>query len=508
MAERVQDQQPRMDGGLNDVSDDIALQPNQLRRAINARLTDFGAATKRGGTRRTSSAALASASVLNGFTWTRDSGSPQILAVCNGALRTTSYGAFPWTWASQTGSLSTSVSPTFVQFRDAGGNDVVYLADGGALNKWNGTTLTTDIVGTTTVSRIAVHNERLWGVGHPTFSDSVFYSDLNNGDSYGNGATGGGQIVVRTFGDEVLVGLASVNTSLLLFHRRGISRITGYGQDDLTVAPQSVTADVGTIAAGSIVASGNVAFFISERGLYRCNEAEVAPVGTAETPDPLLPIIRQLTSAQFDKIRAVINRGTKELWITMPGFGCYVYHTTLNAWAGPWDGAYVAPDTTCLFETLNSEGLPVVLRGDADGWVSLCDAPNVFLDNVSADGTGGERYAMTLQFRRLYCGDDALAKSLRFGYLTAQLKGSNQTRVEWNTGESFGSWTLPPSTDETWGGAGTVWGTGTWGGAGSRSYRIQMGGTGYYVDITVIDSGTALPVFSRFTLEAFTLSRR
>ena len=52
--QRVTDQQPRMDGGLNDVSDDTALQPNQMRRATNLRLTDFGAATKRGGTQRTS----------------------------------------------------------------------------------------------------------------------------------------------------------------------------------------------------------------------------------------------------------------------------------------------------------------------------------------------------------------------------------------------------------------------------------------------------------------------
>ena len=506
--ERLQDQQPKMDGGLNDVSDDIALLPNQLRRAINARLTDYGAATKRGGTRRTSAAVLSAHAVLNGFTWAKDSGTQQILAVCNGTLRTTTYGAFPWTWASQSGALSTTVFPTFAQFRDTGGNDVVYIADGGLLNKWNGTALTTNISGTEAVSRITVHNERLWGIGNSSFPDSVFYSDLNNGDTLGNGALGGGQIIVRTFGDEALVGLASVNTSLLLFHRRGISRITGYGQDDLSVAPQAVTADVGTIAAGSIVASGNVAFFISERGIYRCNEAEVAPVGTAETPDPLLPIIRQLSAAEFDNIRAVLNRGTKELWVTMPGFGCYVYHTVLNAWAGPWDGAYVDPDTTCLFETLNTEGLPVILKGDERGWVSLCDAPNVFLDNVAAAGTGGTRYALTLQFHRLYCGDDALSKSLRFGYLTAQLKGSNQTRVEWSTGESFGSWTLPASTDETWGGPGTIWGTGTWGGAGSRSFRIQMGGTGYYVDVTVVDSGAALPVFSRFTLEAFALSRR
>lgn len=510
--QRLNDQQPKMDGGLNDVSDDSVLLPNQLRRTTNGRLTDYGAITKRGGTQRTSSAAISAHSVQNGYTWRKDSGTNEILAVVNGLLYTSSYGALPWTWTVQSGALSTTVTPTLVQFRD-GTNDVVYIADGGLLNEWDGAALTTNIAGTTAVTTIAVHNQRLWGTGNSTAPDSVFYSGLNNGESLGNagyGGTGGagGQIIVRTFGDEVIIGLASVNTSLLIFHRRGISRITGFGQDDITVAPQGVTADVGTISAGSIVSVGNLAYFISERGLYRCNEAEVSAVGTAETPDVLLPIIRQLSSAQFNLIRAVFNRGTRELWITIPGYGCYQYHTVLNAWSGPWDTGYVSPDTTALWETLNANGLPVILKGDASGWVSLCDAPNVFLDNVAAAGTGGTRYALTAQMHRMYCGDDAEAKAIRWIYLTAALKGSDQTRVEWNSGDSFGSFSLPPSTDETWGGTGTYWGTGTWGGAGSQSYRIPCGGTGYYFDISIIDSGEALPVFSRLQLETFALGRR
>lgn len=499
------DAQPSMVGGLNSVSDESALQPDQLRRAVNLRLTDYGAATKRGGTQRTSSNVLTNHPVLNGFTWRKDTGSPEILVVANGTLYTTTYGAFPWTYTARSGTLSTTQVPMFAKFRDAGGNDVAFIADGGLLNKWNGTALTTNISGTAAVESIVVHNERLWGIGG---GPRVFYSALNNGDTLGNAASGGGEIIVRTFGDETIVGLASINTSLLLFHRRGISRITGFGQDDITAQPAGVTSDVGTIAPDSIVASDNIAFFISERGLYRCNESDVSAVGTPVKPDPILPIIRTLSSAQFSTIQCVLNRATKELWISIPGYGCYQYHTVLDAWSGPWDGGYISPDTTCLFETLNTAGLPVVLKGDADGWVSLCDAPNVFVDNQGANGTGGTRYAMTAQLHRLYCGDDAEAKALRFGYLTAALRGSDQARVEWNTGSSFGSYTLPPSTDETWGGAGTTWGTGTWGGVGSQSYRIQMGGTGYYVDVTLIDSGEALPVFSRFQLETFALGRR
>ena len=504
---RLADQQPLMSGGLNSISDDIALTPTQLRKAINARLTDYGAVTKRGGTQRTSSAALASVPVLNGYTWRKDGGTQQIMVVCNGLLHTATFGAFPMTYTAQTGALSTTVPPEFVQFRDASA-DVVYIADGGTINKWNGTTLTTSgIGGTANVSSVVVHNERLWAAGDPSFPDSIFYSALNNGDTLSNGASGGGQIIVRTHGDETVVGLATVNTSLLIFHRRGISRLTGYGQDDITVAPASITADVGTIAPKSIVSVGNVAFFLSERGLYRCNEAEVMAVGSVETPDPLLPIIRSLTSVQFGNIRAQFNRATRELWITMPGYGVYVYHTILNAWSGPFDTGYTSPDTTALFETLDSAGLPILLKGDASGWVSICDAPSIYLDNVAANGTGGTRYSMTVQLHRMYCGDDALAKSLRWGYVTGNLRGADQCSVRWTTGTSTGSYALPPTAFGVWGtgvwNPATLWSTGS-----SKNYRIPMGGTGYYTDVEIIDSSAALPVISRVQLEQFSLGRR
>ena len=506
--ETVRDIQPSMEGGVNETSTEVMLQQNQLRRTVNARLTEFGAITKRGGLKRTAATLSSGNDIQNGFTWRKDSGSNEIMVVVNGGLKTSSYGSYPWTWATRSGTLSTTEVPSFAQFRDTSGNDVVYIADGGLLNKWDGSSLTTNIASTPNPKVIAVHNQRLWSCGNSSFPDSIFYSSLNNGDTLGITGSSGGQIVVRTFGDEEVVGLASINTSLLIFHDRGISRLTGYGQDDVTVSPTGVTADVGTIAPNAIVPFDNVAYFISERGLYRCNESEVAPVANAQTPDPILSIIRSLSSAQFANIRAVLNRGTKELWITLPGYGCYVYNTVLNSWTGPWDTGWISPNTTTMFETLNSSGLPIILRGDESGFVSECDATSVFVDNLNSDGSGGERYTMTAQFRRFYCGDDSLSKALRWGYLTASLKGSDQCRIEWSTGNDLGSFSLPVSYDETWGASGTTWGTGTWGGSGSQNYRIPMGGNGYYVDVSVIDSGEALPVLSRFQLEAFALGRR
>lgn len=72
MRERISDEQPRMDGGLNNVSDDASLLPTQLRVATNARLTEYGAITKRGGTQRTSVTALGSGS--SGFVLLEASG--------------------------------------------------------------------------------------------------------------------------------------------------------------------------------------------------------------------------------------------------------------------------------------------------------------------------------------------------------------------------------------------------------------------------------------------------
>lgn len=499
------DVQPSMEGGLNSISDDIVLLETQLRKTINARLTDYGAVSKRGGTQRMTSAVLSANPVLNGYTWRKDGGTQEILVVVNGVLYTATYGSFPRTFTSQAGALSTTATPSFAQFRD-GTNDVVYVADGGLLNRWDGTTFTVNLAGTASCSVITVHNERLWGCGSTSAPDSIFYSALNDGDSLGDASASGGQIVVRTFGDETTVGLASVGASLLIFHRRGVSRLTGFGQDDIEVTPEGITADVGTIAKHSIVVADTVAYFVSERGLYRANEQAVSAVGTKETPDPLLPIIRTLSSSEFDTIRCAWNRATREVWVSIPTVGVYVYHTQLQAWAGPWTGAYTSPDTTALFETLNSDGLPVMLRGDASGWVSLCDAPGENMDNVAADGSGGTVVDMTVQFRRLYCGDDTEAKALRYGYLTARLDGSAQAALAWASESVAASVALPVTTSGVWG-TGT-WGTGTYAGAGSGNYRGELWGNGTYFDVQFIDSGTGLPVVSRFQIQGFALGRR
>jgi hypothetical protein len=309
----MRDGQSSFAGGLNTVSDDSALQANQVRLAQNARLTEYGAITKRFGSVRLATAALG-ASVRNGFSWFRDNGDVQGLAISGNTLYTINMLATPGStaWSAvATATFSTTVTPTFAAFRNTAGNDVVFIADGGLLSFWDGTSATTDEPDTQDVTFLKVHNQRLWGAGSSAFPDSIFYSALNDGQKFAH--DGGGQIVVRTFSDEKIVGLASVGSSLLIFHRRGISRLTGFGQDDTTVQPEGVSSQTGTIAPLSIVETDGAAYFISDRGAFIASEGGVAPLGSPASPDPILPLVKNLSTTSLANVRGVLSRKTQEI---------------------------------------------------------------------------------------------------------------------------------------------------------------------------------------------------
>jgi len=508
----VRDAQMSFAGGINTVSDDIALQPNQIRLAQNARLNEYGAIEKRGGTVKVSTNNPSSSAVQNGYGWVRDNGSAYSLVIANGTFYYLQFAAgssLPATsWSTAAGTFSASVNPSFASFISGGSTDVVYIADGGLLNKWDGTTLTTNIASTQDCSVIKVHNQRLWGAGSTTYPDSIFYSALNNGDSLANGASSGGQIVVRTFSDERVVGLASVGSSLLIFHRRGISRLTGFGQDDITVQPEGVSSQTGTIAPLSIVETDGAAYFLSDRGAFVATEGQVAPLGSPDSPDPLLPLVRDLSTTQLSNVRGVLSRNTQEVWWWIPGQGVYTYHLILRAWSGPWTGSFL--NTAAMWTSnVNTEAEQFVVHANSSTKVvTLCDYTGSYVDEgtIAAPATGTD-IDMAVELRRLYFGDDSKAKSLKFGYLTAVLAGQSSLDVAWTLdGGSSGNYTITASSGGTWG-TGT-WGTGVWGVVGSKNYRVPMWGNGYYVDVRFTHSAANRPVLSRWQEDAFVLGRR
>src|SRR5262245_1244052 len=158
------DEVTRFGGGLNIVSADDALGQDQFRRGENGRLTIFGAFQKRGGFQQTAAALVPGFPVQNGQPWAPGTGNKMTLVAVNGTLFTTVYGDFPLTWtqvgASQ--ALSTVVPPWFTPFISNLGTECVFIADGGALNKYQGGALVTNLAGTPNCTVLAVHNERLW----------------------------------------------------------------------------------------------------------------------------------------------------------------------------------------------------------------------------------------------------------------------------------------------------------------------------------------------------------
>jgi hypothetical protein len=377
------------------------------------------------------------------------------------------------------------------------------------LNKWTGTTLS-EINNTQDCKFIKVHNQRLWGAGSSTYPDSIFYSKLNDGDEFGYGQ--GGQIVVRTFSHERIVGLASVGSSLLIFHRRGISRLTGFGQDDITVQPEGVSTQTGTIAPQSIVEADGVAFFVSDRGAFMASEGSVAPLGTPTSPDPILPLVRSLSTTSLADVRGVLSRKTQEIWWFIPGYGVYTYHLILRAWSGPWIGEYET--TACMWQSLaGGSAEDFVIRGDSSGAVTVSDYYGSHSDGATiADLDGGDPIVMAVQLRRLYFGDDSIAKMFRYGYLTAVIPGESTVTVDWAS--NFGNYpqrTITSGNGGTWDAPGAKWDVAgdVWtDSGGSQNYRVQLSGSGYYVDVTLGHSGFNEPIISRWQIDGAPLGRR
>lgn len=507
----VTDAQEAFNGGLNTTADESQLGPNEIREADNVRLTEYGGATKRLGTQRTHDDQLNASGVITpimgGFTWRKTSPATH-LVVSDGHLWTAPQGAYPWGFTDRGLGFDVTALVSFASFRDLA-NDVVYIADGGQPSKWASIgALTLNVPGTPNVKRLAVHNLRLMGIGDSTSPETLYFSGLSNGDTLGDEANGGGFAIVRTFGHEPLTGLLSVGQSLLLFHERGISRFTGWGQDDFNIddGTRGVTQDVGTIAPNSIVGIENLGFFLSDRGAYAVTESGVQQISAK-----VESVLTRIPALDLARVSAGHNRAFREVWFAIPNIGVMVYNYRLTAWSGPFDGVYRDLSPAVLWES-GADVTSHILVGGSDAIVRQADVEGSARDDLTANGIPAAdlvpaAYVMNLRCHRMFFGDPTTEKSLRFLYSVANLRGSEGTALGWEMGESTGSAVLPlESTTATWGQ--DSWQSFKWGRSGSSTARVHAHGRGRYVDIRIADDGISNPVFSRVEALGFNMGRR
>ncbi len=484
-------------GGLNTTADDLAVQPNEARTLENTRVDEYGNASKRLGTLRLHTTALSGA-VTGGIEW-----QGQQYIASNGELRRATLTT-AMTFTTVGAGLSSAQPTRFVPFQRDGG-EVLFVADGGRLLYTNGTTLTRVSTGPTSVSRVWVYNQRLYSVQ----GDFVYWSAINRGDTLGNPADGGGFAPVRTFTDGNLTAGATLKGSLLLFHKSGISRFTGLGQDDIAIAAGlvGVTGDVGTTAPDSVISLEDIALFLSDRGFYLATETGVQPIGTQ-----IERTLEGLDRLLWDRVLAVHNRRQREVWFYLPGLGVYVYQYRLRAWFGPWTVGYIAPEPRAMWEATGTDGRPVVLIGDASGWVRQADAIGVHVDNRSSGQSDGVAFPMRITTPRLFGSDIALEKSLRQINVVTNLRSAARLLVTAKTRTGTDTQALT-SQSRRWGlstpSAPNRWGVGRWGGESLRTRQVNPGGRSEYVEVTLeCDSADGSPTVARIECMAFAMGYR
>lgn len=498
----VEDMQQGFAGGLNTSADSSQMNANEVRRAENARLTEYGGIQKRGGTQRMHASSIGS--INGGFTWMQPTTSYHIVAA-NGSVLTSPLGSAPLTWTTLSGTIASTGLIDFAAFRDGSG-EIVYLADGGPLNKTTASTLTTNLASTPNVVSLAVYNQRLYGVDGVT--QNLYASAINNGDSLGVTGSGGIVAVVRTFSDQECFAVKALRSSLAIFHRSGISRFTGLTIDDVDIdaGVQGFSEQVGTIAKKSLVSVEGEVYFYAEQGFYRLSETGLEKISLK-----IDNVTRTVPSDVISRIVGAHDKLRHEVRWYVPDVGVYVYNYVLRAWSGPWNTAYKTVGVRAMWNTEAAGSLPSqVFVGGTDGYVRLCDADVSGLDDVLSNGTGGTTVTMVVQCHRMFFGDEATEKALRWAYILADPRGSTSAYARWRSGTGTSDFTLEPETtaeSSSWG-TGT-WGAGTWGGGGGTElFEVQGDGRGRYYDFSVYDAGPGETLLSRVRLEAFDMTRR
>ena len=492
------DAQAGFAGGLNTIGDPSAIRPDQCVQMANARLTAIGAAKRRGGT-RTCTSGLASGSVngTHGLTGTSSGG---VFVTSAGRLYTyTLPTSFSATWT-----LTITDRGTGFAYPDT--SDIVVFTDGSTtsyycsqtsgvgLTKWNGAAISSP-AGATAASGVVVYNSRLWG----WLANSIYYSAILNGDTLGIAASGGGQIVVQSYGTSDVLACFVVGSSLLIAQGVGISRLTGFGQDDISVSPQPLSKECIILGAKAFCVTTDAAYVATARGLYRVTEGDATLVGTPENPDPTPAAFTSAILTQSTTL--FYNPNTNEVWVAIMGVGTYVYNTLLGSWSGPWSGTYfaIAGTTTgriprpFTVQDSNTKSTRIVLPPwETTAQCTELDSPDYYKDGVASAGTGGSAYTMTLQCHRMFAGDRRYSKAWRWIQVMAASLDSATAPTAVSYAINGGSTTMTFTSPIT----------------AQQIYYLGPGGVGPYLDVTISDGGTSASQYASVGVEGFFLGQR
>lgn len=510
---RVYDEQPTFSGGLNTNGQRVAVDPSQFADVTNMRVLANGEIAKRPGFR---SIRDHGTRITGAFTFYDVSAGRQTILWCD-----TSSKVYSGAWTASTGALSSSLVTTLsgsatleytdvaANFRDSGGTDQLYLPVGGSNKAIKYAAGSLSSLGASTPDNMHclwVYNSRLFGCTGS--NNTLYWSDLNDGDTLGDTASGGGSAIVRTFGSAVAIkgGFALGGTNFIL-HGGAISMFNGMGFDDISIASgtSGFSAEVGALNTGSWLVVGQMAYLVTNRGLYLVTAGDLVAYDTPERPDPLRTIVENYQTA---RVYPVLNQRTQEIWFcahyAVSGgtvtSTAYIFSIPRQRFVG-----------SASLEGITTTGVPVfgLAAGNIDDGKLRsqmfligndefygCDFLTASLEVYQDDSAN---YTSSVRCRRFFCGSQAATKSFRRAVVTMGAGPAGSASADSVTGAEM-STTTPVG--------GTVAST-TDLHAGVPN-NIPITGQGAYVDLTITDGGDTSTGWSvaSVAVEAFDMGLR
>lgn len=413
--------------------------------------------------------------------------------------------------ATSTHSYDPGTPPNFTVFANAAGAKVLYFADNStnSLCYINSSFAPTNhLANTPNVRCLASYNNRLWALGNTSSTyNTLYYSTLGNGDTLGT-AAGGGEIILNAQGEGVATAIIPLGQSLMIINNNGLSRLTGYGLDDIAVssAVRLNNVTVGSLIQRSVIVVDDQRGFFTgtDAIIYEFTEFGITPVSQAIQSSCTAGVAvtgTLILAATSDLTLAVPN--DKEVWFFFAATKrIYVYNYALRVWTGPWlnangsspiDTTRWYPVATYVTPVNTTITIPVVYIVSGTDVNVYRMTETITTDLVASGGaaTSGTAISMTIKTTPIPFFDDLFSEgALRFVYAVF----SHVANIVFTTDCSNGV---------------QVQATMTGGGTDLMvRERAQGSGNGSYVSLGVIDSTAYASRISVLGCEGFSYGRR
>lgn len=493
---QVTDSQAAFQNGYNSSGAVDVVDPSQFSAVQNMRVVRSGEMAKRPGLQPTCHPASAS-NASSAWAWQPIGSAGQVVMMDAGS--NFQYGALNATTGVIT--LTTSGTPlgtasTVAPFRDAT-HDVLYISNnGGLISKWDGTTLTANSIGTPTgLNNLWVYNQRLYGAKNN--EQKIYWSDLNNGDTIGTTASGGGFAEIRTFGGGVVLGGFALGGSNYIVHTNALSVFTGRTFDDIQIAAgtQGVTPEISPLGSNSFCVIDDVGYIATKAGL--CMIAMGGTFSRYEQPDLPDPI-RELCATYTHTPLAFIanNARANEIWVLVldavsGDATIFMYSKRYKRFTGQakfTTSAYAQYTPKAIFSGFDSAGNSQIFILSGDG-VYACDFATSSLDNFADTGAIGS-YRSSVTCRRFFTDSPESIKAWRQLYVQMGAGAKNATAYDTATAATT-TYTTPVG--------GTVADANAL--HAGASNVVQASGQGPYIDVTISDAGSTSTDWSVYRVD-------